>query len=303
MSQKLPVRKSVLAACLLCLVSLVTLFLTAYQQNLETKAVETATVNPKSQVLSASQALGHLVVSPRELGFKVQGFNDEDRLLKWLDVQLLNVRQLYRREAETKKDLMGTLFLELTVDSSGVVTRVNDVGSRIQDHEFRKAVVEETYKWKFPEFGSEPVKITYPLVFVRERMDLNTVLQWEQALGILKKENEPQAKEEEPKDHAAEKHSPQPIREKALSSRGRSETNHGQSKAEKLSGVWTETVSSTPIRNQPRFALKPVDTLPPGTRIQVAPVKGGWLEIRYRDGKASGFIRKEYAAATEVSNR
>ena len=78
---------------------------------------------------------------------------------------------------------MGGMLLQLTVSPTGDVTNVKELVSRIADGEFKKAVLAEASKWTFPEIITDSTTITCPILFVREGMDITTIVQWEKTLG------------------------------------------------------------------------------------------------------------------------
>ena len=56
-----------------------------------------------------------------------------------------------------------------------------------------------------------------------------------------------------------------------------------------------ETVRSTPVYEEPANSARVVAQIPKGTQIAVIDSRGGWLEIRSKHGKPSGFIRADDA--------
>jgi len=70
-------------------------------------------------------ALGNVVVIAPDLGFSVKGPKNAkielSRVNGRIEAQLLPVRELYRLESDRNSNLMGGLFLQLTLGSAGEV--------------------------------------------------------------------------------------------------------------------------------------------------------------------------------------
>jgi len=241
------------------------------------------------------------VVGAEELGFKVWGTGTEDPnrqgalLREQIESQLENVRQLYRQEVQRKSDLMGSVTLQLTISPSGTVTRVDEFASRIKDKEFKKSVVDEAYNWRFPQSSSGLVKVNYPLLFAPAGMDVATLIKWEQ--GIDRRGSDP----DEPKQIS-------PV----VEARKTIEPQSGPTYPAPVIS------SPPPMRELPRYTetavLVPYEVLYPtsvfsdaredsrrlarieaGTKVNVASVQGDWLEVRSKQGRPPGFIKKDSA--------
>ncbi len=145
--------------------------------------------NPKKPQPAWNVALGNVVVIASELGFEVRGPKNAkielSRVNGRIEAQLLAVRELYRLESDKNANLMGGLFLQLTLGSGGEVASVKELGWRITDGDFRKAVVAEVAKWDFQDTAPEGTTINCPLLFVREGMEITTLVRWEKTLGLF----------------------------------------------------------------------------------------------------------------------
>ena len=145
--------------------------------------------DPKKSQPAWNIALGNVVVIAPELGFEAQGPKNTklelSRINSRMETQLLAVRELYRRESDKNANLMGGLFLQLTIGSGGGVARVQELGWRMTDSDFRKAVVTEVAKWDFQDTAPEGTTINCPLLFVREGMEITTLVRWEKTLGLF----------------------------------------------------------------------------------------------------------------------
>lgn len=139
----------------------------------------------KGSLLPMNVALGNVVVIIPELGLAVKNSKEINvpavRLAAQIDRELVGLREFYRSEAEKHPVLMGAILLELTVGPSGEVTRVKEIATRISDGEFRKAVIAAADKWEFKDVVPAGATIVCPLLFVREGMDITTLVKWERA--------------------------------------------------------------------------------------------------------------------------
>ena len=144
---------------------------------------------PKKSQPAWNVALGNVVVVAPELGFEVKTpknvKTELSRLNGKIEAQLLAVRDLYRVESGKNENLMGGLFLQITLGPRGTVANVNELGWRITDGDFRKAVVAEVAKWDFQDTLPEGTTINCPLLFVREGMEITTLIRWEKTLGLF----------------------------------------------------------------------------------------------------------------------
>jgi len=158
----------------------------------ETAQPNTAAVeNPESKSSTPwNLALGNVVVLAPELGLKTTARDDAKieptRLAARIEAQLTPLRRLYREHSENDPGLLGGLTLQLTVGTSGLIADVAIVSAQLQDRDFRKAVAAEAEKWNFNEIAPEGTVIECPLLFVREGMDIATVVNWEKGLRSLR---------------------------------------------------------------------------------------------------------------------
>ena len=136
-------------------------------------------------------ALGNVVVLAPELGLKITAPDkaeiEPSRIAARIEAQLLSLRQLYREQSEGDPALLGGLTLQLTLGTAGQVAEVTVLLAQLKDKEFHKAVVAEATKWNFNEIAPEGTVIDCPLLFVREGMDIATVVNWEKTLRTFAK--------------------------------------------------------------------------------------------------------------------
>jgi hypothetical protein len=181
-----------IASCVLGLALMILIFglgPNSRRDSMTEEKISTDKEDPNTSQHPWNVALGNVVVIAPELGLGVKSPKDAkielSRINTKMEAQLLAVRELYRAESEKNSNLMGGLLLQLTVGSSGEVALVKELGWRITDNDFRKAVVAEVGKWEFQDIAPEGTTINCPLLFVREGMEITTLIRWEKSLGLF----------------------------------------------------------------------------------------------------------------------
>jgi hypothetical protein len=249
-------------------------------------------------------ALGDLVILARDMGFDVQGGKeaiiDEAKVAGRIESQLQNLRDLYRQEISKNPALMGGVVLQLSIGSSGEVTKVREIASRISDNVFRKAVIADASTWSFDQVLAEESTITCPLLFVREGMDITTLIQWEKnlsqagdrpALAKLKLDVEPPPQITTVRNPSMRQASSKEI---AVAPQPRA-----VSKAQPIvEGALYQMKYTTVIREEPSYSAAAVARFTTGTKVILLGRSGDWYEVRY-DGGPRGFLRKEFLAPTD----
>jgi hypothetical protein len=253
-------------------------------------------------------ALGDLVILARDMGFGATGAKetsiDQTKIAGRIESQLQSLRELYRQETAKNSALMGGIVLQLSITPSGEVSKVREITSRISDSDFRRAVIAEASTWSFDQVLSEEATITCPLLFVREGMDVTTLIQWEKnlsesgdksALGKLNMNVEPvpqiaavkpKRREASTREIAAPVPRPVPLpKEQAVAE-----------------GALYQMKYSTVIRNEPNYSAAAVGRFAAGTKVILLGRSGDWYEVRY-DGGPRGFLRKEFIAPVESTKR
>ncbi len=249
-------------------------------------------------------ALGDVVIIAEELGFEVNAStaikNEQAKFQARIESQLQGLRELYREESEKNPTLMGGMMLQLTIEPSGSVTEVRELGSRIADAQFTKAVIARVSQWWFQDLVTEPVTVNCPLLFVREGMDINTVVQWEKALGPLV--DKPVVARVEPQ-AAPESKIPVTVKPIARSTPAPSPPRPAASAAVKSPGTVYRLKYVTTVRTDPNFSAPPVAKFPAGSKVSVISSRGDWLEVRSPEIGVSGFIRKEFVTPLEMTRK
>ncbi|HET9297556.1 MAG TPA: AgmX/PglI C-terminal domain-containing protein [Candidatus Binatia bacterium] len=250
-------------------------------------------------------ALGDLVILAREMGFNVQGGKeapiDEAKVAGRIEGQLQGLRDLYRQETSKNSALMGGLVLQLAVSSSGKVTKVREITSRISDNDFRTAVIADASTWSFDQVLSEESTIICPLLFVREGMDITTLIQWEKSLS------QPGDRTSRAKMNLDVEPAPQitavrnpgvrqtSSKEIAVASLPQRPLPKPQSVAD---GAVYQMKYTTVIREEPNYSAAAVARFTTGTKVILLGRSGDWYEVRY-DGGPRGFLRKEFIAPAD----
>ena len=251
-------------------------------------------------------ALGDLVILARDMGFDVQAGKDalvdEAKIAGRIESQLQSLRDLYREEISKNAALMGGVVLQLSINSSGEVTKVREIASRISDNDFRKAVIAGASTWTFDQLLSEESTIICPLLFVREGMDITTLIQWEKNLSqagdrpalaklTVDVDPTPQIKERNPgvRQTSSKEIAVGPPQPRLIPK--------AQSVAD---GPLYQMKYTTVIREEPNYSAAAVARFTTGTKVILLGQSGDWYEVRY-DGGPRGFLRKEFIAPADYA--
>ena len=252
-------------------------------------------------------ALGNVVVVAPDLGLNAKAFKggqvEESRIATRLESQLQGLREFYREESERDPTLMGGMLLQLTVSPSGDVTHVKELISRIADNEFKNAVLGEASKWTFPEIITDSTTINCPILFVREGMDITTIVQWEKTLGQFSEKSaiakmnaqavqQNQAPEGLKRSEPVAKTAPLPNKAKA----------EQKPELKSLTRMY-QIKHPTAVRQEPNFESPALGKFPPGTKVTVISARGDWVEVRADDASLAGFIRKEFVTPVELTQK
>jgi Bacterial SH3 domain len=252
-------------------------------------------------------ALGNVVVVAQDLGLNAKALKggqvEEAKIAARLESQLQGLREFYRQESERESTLMGGMLLQLTVSPSGDVTQVKELVSRIADSEFKKEVLAEAAKWTFPEIITDSTTITCPVLFVREGMDITTIVQWEKTLGQFSEKSamakmDAQATQQ---NQATEglKRGATVAKTALVSNKAKAEQN---TELKSLTRMY-QIKHPTAVRQEPNFESPALGKFPAGTRVIVIATSGDWVQVRADDASLSGFIRKEFVTPVELTQK
>lgn len=257
-------------------------------------------------VRAMNMALGNMVYFAQELGFAVKTADDgpyeSSKVALRIESQLQKLREIYRQESANNARLAGGLLLQINVGSAGEVGQVKEISSFIDDAEFRKTVLAEASNWSFAEIVSEPVVINCPLLFVREGMDITTLLQWEKTRGDFVDKGNLARVEVAAKQPAA---SP-PAASSAAKARPNNvkpALNPSPTASKKAEPKIFQLKYPTSLRKDPSFSSSALATFAVGTKIAVINSRDDdWLEVKTTDNRHAGFIRKEFAVPLDGAN-
>jgi hypothetical protein len=188
---------------------------------------------------------------------------------------------------------MGGMLFQLTVNRAGDVTQVKDLASRIIDGDFKKTVLAEVSKWTFPEILSDDTIISCPILFVREGMDITTLVQWEKTLGqfndnpAMTKVNTQTSKEREFAE--AKKRAAAASVKTAVATKAKNDNSERNSNSQTY-----QVKHPTAIRQEPSFASASIGKFTPGTKVTVIAARGDWVQVRTDSSGVTGFIRREF---------
>jgi len=254
-----------------------------------------------------NMALGDVVIVTQELGFSIRPPAKEkgiepSKVVARIDSQLQKLRELYREETEKNPALMGNMIVQMNVASGGNVTQVKEITARLPDGDFKKAVIAEISSWTFPEIITESATINFPLLFIREGMDITTLVEWEKSLGQV--EDKSMTAGGAPRNRAvqqtrtAEARRATPPVGKAASS----DEAAPRSPARPAQSLY-QIKYATALRAEPNFTSPSVTRITIGTKVALVNNRGDWLEVRAADSGLSGYIRKEFVTPVDVARK
>jgi hypothetical protein len=258
----------------------------------------------KKPVRAMNFALGNMVFFAQDLGFSASSFKDNavdaSKIASRIESQLQGVRELYRAGIVKNPSLAGSIMLQFNIAPSGEVNQVREISSRINDPEFKKAIIAEAANWSFAELVSENLSVTCPLLFVHQGMDITTLVQWELSVGNV---SEKAAQDRVASNPAA---SPQPKAPQSTAAAmvpAKPAAMVPAAASAKPEGKVFQIKYPTSLRKDPNFSSPTLATLTIGTRVAVLQKQGDWLEVRSTDNSPSGFIRKEFVTLVEVARK
>jgi len=246
-----------------------------------------AQMHAQKPVKAMNMALGNMVFLAQDLGFTIKTAKEaaieSGKVVARIENHLQKIRDLYRQESVKNPALVGSLLLQFDISPSGEVNQVKEISSRLNDAEFKKAIVSEVGKWSFADVVAENLTVTCPLLFVREGMDITTLVLWEKSLA-----------------HAADK--PTPIQSVSAT------TTVAKAKLEPIAAQKTvaneyQIKYPTQLRKYPNFSSTSLTTFTVGTRVTIEKRAGDWLEVRSTANGPKGFIRKEFIEPIEVAGK
>jgi hypothetical protein len=264
-------------------------------------ASATAQKDLKRPVRSMNLALGNMVFFAQDLGFRVtsvkNGAVDTNKIAARIESQLQGVRELYRSEIIKNPDLAGSMTLQFNITPSGEVSQVKESSSRLNDAEFKKAVIAETSKWSFSELVSEDLNVTCPLLFVHQGMDITSLVQWEKITGdggekpALAKVTSNSSRQSIPSQTSL-----------AGALKSKPVTAPPTAAQADPDGKVFQIKYATSLRKEPNFTSPSLATFTIGTKVFVLQKQGDWLEVQSTNNGPVGFIRKEFVTLVEIAN-
>jgi len=276
------------------------------------KKEASARVNPTSlarqqkPVRSMNVALGDIVFLAHDLGFSVvnakDGAIEPNKIAARIESQLQGIREIYRQESAKSSSLVGAVILQFNITPSGEVTQVKELSSRLNDAEFKRAILAETSKWLFAEIVSENLMVTCPLLFVDEGMDITTLIRWEKSLGnfadgaaaprlAVNGLSAPQVKLPEAN-----------IQATTVANNASAEKTKPAAPA-KSEGREFQIKFATALREEPNFAAPTLITFTIGTKVTVLSKQGDWLKVYATPSGPKGFIRKEFVTPVNIASK
>ena len=252
-------------------------------------------------------ALGNMVFLAQDLGFSVRNAKDSvadaSKISARIESQLLGIRELYRQEVANNPTLAGGMILQFNVAPSGEISQVQELSSRLNDSDFKRAILAEVSRWSFADIVDDNLTVACPLLFVHEGMDITTLVQWEKFLGNFgdKAAMSRPAANLAPTQQAKATESPATAAgatKTALLTSEKKGPTAGAKEAKEF-----QIKYPTALRKYPNFTSDSLVTFTTGTKVSVLNKQGDWLEVRSTNGGPTGFIRKEFVVPVEVAHK
>jgi len=260
-------------------------------------------------------ALGNVVVVAPELGLSLKPAKDpapeQKKVVARIESQLQSLREIYRHESDKNPGLMGSMTIQFVVEPSGEVTKVKEVSSRLSASDFKKTVIAAVSQWSFREVIANGATIQCPLLFVREGMDITTLVQWEKSFGQngeigAAAFNHTNAAPVKPVVSLSYPQSRITESNRQSESATKSKIT-GAEKAPRVSAAKPSAIHqlkfATSLRKEPNFSSISVAKLSVGSRVSLLGSRGEWLEVREESTGQSGFIRQEFIHFPEPAKK
>ena len=251
-----------------------------------------------------NMALGDMVFLAQDLGFSIRSDKDfppeSGKIMLRLESHLQRVRELYRHESAKNPNLIGSVMLQFNISPSGEVSQIKELSSRLNDVDFKNVVIAEVSKWSFADVVSENLTVTCPLLFVREGMDITTLVLWEKSLASLG-DNTAQSRQTA----AIGTIKPQAKAPVAIAPAPAAVVNTKSSAQSGIKADPSELQIKYPtlLRKDPNFSSNSLTTFTIGTKVTLVKRHGDWLEVRAGNPGPTGFIRKEFVKPIEVAQQ
>jgi len=296
-----------------CAIGLVVVYFGFGVGNESPKREASASVSPaaldqrQKPIRAMNVALGNMVFLAQDLGFSVRnaknGVTDASKISARIESQLQGIRELYRQEVANNPTLAGGMILQFNVAPSGEISQVQELSSRLNDSDFKRAILAEVSRWSFTDIVDDNLTVACPLLFVHEGMDITTLVQWEKFLGNFgdKAAMSRPAANPAPTQQAKATESPATAAgatKTALLTSEKKGPTAGAKEAKEF-----QIKYPTALRKYPNFTSDSLVTFTTDTKVSVLNKQGDWLEVRSTNGGPTGFIRKEFVVPVEVAHK
>lgn len=271
------------------------------------------------------------VLAGRDLGMVVtgRGVENEARSLDVLEHQLLSflpqLQEVYDRERGEDPDLMGSLEVQITIESNGTVSDLRFPIKRVSGEKLTTAVYDKMRGWVF--FPAEaPVDFRYRLFFVPPDVEAASIIMWEKhlagrmvvergaerpilptgtATAVITEQSPPVENNASAKKDVLpeEQQESQKVASAKETSPGKSEREASglplpqeKKRPPKFVPTWYEVTRPSVLYGTPDVSAEIVTRLSPGQRVLVVKVVDKeWLEVQSVKGRRPGFLPRETA--------
>lgn len=230
--------------------------------------------------------------------------------------QLDALNRAYAGWSQSGRAMSGELVLKLTVAPSGNVIAVDEVVSRLSDHQYLDAVIAEAKKWQLPLGHTATTEITIPLLFVPgQNLPLTLTAQDETNQPGRNKPSRPgpHTKHTLEQTELAKSSEKTPASKITLAAhtRGRLEvagdTDFADSGAFRVTAaakrelvahdLEIDSARTVALKHEPRYAAAAVEKVGLGERVMVLRKERDWLKVKVNGSGNVGYMRKEFLTA------
>jgi hypothetical protein len=181
--------------------------------------------------------------------------------------QLGKLNNAYAQWSEADPFTSGTVSLKLSIEPSGKIAKVEEVLSRLSEHQFLDVVVAEVKQWKLPLGGTKTAEISVPLIFIPAKA----------GPGQLAVEGKSPTKQT----------SFTAVKPKLAAT-------------STIPDNETEIARTAALKHEPRFAANVIEKVGLGTRVMVLRKERDWIKVKVKTSGKVGYMRKEYLAAADT---
>jgi hypothetical protein len=143
-------------------------------EKLQKRAIARAVLT--SPAVFVGQGLGMTLTGPGESGRSLAGLERD------IQTFLPQLQAVYADELQQEPSLMGSLEIQLTIESNGTISDIRFSHMRLSGQRFKSAIFDHMRGWVFSQ-ADKQVRLRSRLLFVPAGIDYTAILTWESYLN------------------------------------------------------------------------------------------------------------------------